>query len=204
MINLTMAPETIKNKNIQFGFSLDSGHLTSVQIVNKMSDAQPNGAGWLKDYPEDSDTEEFKLADAYAWLAVNVPGRGDSTVDLVLDKNAKVSTATELGDARLDEEMIHDGSSKSEEAIYFSETAHQNGFGSMPHKSVCGQTKREREIVKAGGVVIFDCGRVSGGANGTGTRLRQITYTRGYWNPRVPREEIIKRYEAGDFIQEVN
>jgi len=81
--------------------------------------------------------------------------------------------------------------------IHFSKTAYQNGFGSAPHKSVCGQTTEERELVKAGEIVLFDCGRPAknGSPAQQKTTLRQITYKRGYWNPRVPSDEILTAWE---------
>ena len=69
--------KAIKGKNILFGFSRKTGDLTSVALVEKTSDARPSMAGWLRsEYPDDSETEEFRLADAAAWLAVNAPGYG--------------------------------------------------------------------------------------------------------------------------------
>lgn len=81
--------------------------------------------------------------------------------------------------------------------IYFSNSAYQNGFGSARFKSVCGQTTEERELVKSGEIVLFDSGRKSGGSYGT--TIRQIVYQNGYWNPRVPSDDILKRYESGDY-----
>lgn len=88
---------TIKDKNFLFGFSLDTGDLTSVQIVEKTSDAQPSISGWLKEYPEDSETEEFKLADAVAYLSVHAGGWGRlKQFDLVFDTNGKLSKVEEV------------------------------------------------------------------------------------------------------------
>ena len=72
---------SMKGKNFLFSFSQATGDLTSVQIVASTSTSRPNLAGWLPaEYPESSDTEDFKLANAYAWLAVNAPGWGKLTV----------------------------------------------------------------------------------------------------------------------------
>ena len=93
---ITVNTTEIKGKNILFGFSLETGDLSSVAVVEKTSDAQPSNAGWLKEYPEDTETEEFKLADAFAFLAVNAPGYGNlSNAQITFDANGKISEVRE-------------------------------------------------------------------------------------------------------------
>ena len=84
--------KTLTGKNLLFGFSLETGDLTSVQVVAKTSATKPSLAGWLKaDYPDNSETEEFELADAYAWLAANAPGWGRITkADLTFSETGKL------------------------------------------------------------------------------------------------------------------
>lgn len=68
---------TKKNTGLLFGFSLETGDLTSVQLIERTTTNKPTAAGWLKgEYPDDSATEEFKLADAYCYLAANAGGWG--------------------------------------------------------------------------------------------------------------------------------
>jgi len=81
--------------------------------------------------------------------------------------------------------------------IFFSNSAYQNGFGSAKFKSVNGQTKAERELVKSGAIVLFDSGRKSGGSYGT--TIRQIVYQNGCWNPRVPSDDVLERFDGGDY-----
>ena len=77
MITLSVDMAQVKGQALLFGFSLESGSLTSVALVPRKTSNKPGLSGWLKGaYPEDSSTEEFKLADAYAYLAVHAPGWG--------------------------------------------------------------------------------------------------------------------------------
>jgi len=81
--------------------------------------------------------------------------------------------------------------------IIFSMTAYQSGFGSDRFKSVCGLTPGERQAAREGsGIVVFNCGRPSGGGNGTGTVWRYVQFDRGYYNPRVPDDRTLAIIEA--------
>ena len=74
MITLSVDMTQVKGQALLFGFSLESGSLTSVALVPRKTSNKPGLSGWLKgEYPEDSATEEFKLADAFAYLSVHTP-----------------------------------------------------------------------------------------------------------------------------------
>lgn len=90
--------QSVKGKGLLFGFSLDSGDLASVVLVERAESTMANNAGWLaKAYPPDSDTETFKLADAFAWLAVNVPGWGRLTcATLTFNDAGKLTNVQEI------------------------------------------------------------------------------------------------------------
>ena len=66
-----------------------------------------------------------------------------------------------------------------------SSTARQTGFGSDQHKRVTGLTAYERETIRKGGRVAYDCGRLSGGTHGTRWRVA-IEGTKRDFYPRVP------------------
>lgn len=69
-------------------------------------------------------------------------------------------------------------------------TARQHGFGRSFYKWVSGLTKIEQHLVKAGALVLFDCGR--GSSNGkSGTTLRKVIYKCGKYLPRVPAKDEI-------------
>ena len=74
--------------------------------------------------------------------------------------------------------------------IMISQTAEQRGFGSdTSYKRVVHLTPEERAYIRDGGLVAYDCGRFSGGGNGTGTRWRIALHNQYGYYPRVPSAE---------------
>ena len=69
-----------------------------------------------------------------------------------------------------------------------STTIEARGFGTHPYKRVIGLTNEEKQAVRNGETVIFDCGRMANG--NSGTVLRVVTFYkyagREYWTLRVP------------------
>ncbi len=88
--------------------------------------------------------------------------------------------------------------------IKISATAYQSGFGSQLYKQVCGLTERERELLESGeAILIYDCGRPSGGGSKRGTRWRYVRMRkigrRTYLDPCVPDAETLRLIETNDF-----
>lgn len=76
--------------------------------------------------------------------------------------------------------------------IMISSTATQKGFGSDQWKHVTQLSKKEREHVKNGGIVIFKSSAKSGGNNGTYWRMVKYNSNTGFY-PRVPSKDILDR-----------
>jgi len=69
--------------------------------------------------------------------------------------------------------------------MIFSASAQMRSAGSQKHaRIVTFLTPEERAAVKAGELVVFDSGRMSGGNHGT--TLRMVIYTAGRYYARVP------------------
>ena len=69
--------------------------------------------------------------------------------------------------------------------ILISTTATQTGFGCDGHKTVVGLSDEERAHIRAGGTVLYDCGRLSRGLHGTTWRSAVAGQNRKFY-PRVP------------------
>ena len=78
--------------------------------------------------------------------------------------------------------------------ILISTTATQTGFGCDGHKTVVGLSDEERAHARAGGLVLYDCGRRAGGLHGTTWRVAVAGSNRKFY-PRVATEDMIA--EAG-------
>lgn len=72
-----------------------------------------------------------------------------------------------------------------------SNTAHQQGYGSDPWKHVGGLTKEEKSIIRAGGTVVFQADRPSGGNHGTYWRKAIYHRVCGFL-PRVASAEEVR------------
>ena len=62
---------------------------------------------------------------------------------------------------------------RSAHRVLISQTAWQTGYGAdARYKFVRGLTPEEQAAAREGALVVYDCGRLSGGGNRTGTTLR--------------------------------
>ena len=78
--------------------------------------------------------------------------------------------------------------------IMISTTATQTGFGCDGHKTVVGLSDEERAHARAGGLVLYDCGRKAYGLHGTTWRYAVAGNNRKFY-PRVPNPHVLD--EAG-------
>ena len=78
--------------------------------------------------------------------------------------------------------------------VLISTTATQTGYGTDSHKRVTGLTATERAHARAGGVVLYDCGRKAYGLHGTTWRYAVAGNNRKFY-PRVPNPHVLD--EAG-------
>jgi len=75
-----------------------------------------------------------------------------------------------------------------------STTAKQTGFGTDQFKRVTHLSADERAAINAGEIVVYNCGKLSGGTHGT--PWRQARKLGRYYVPRVPAAAVVAELEA--------
>ena len=75
--------------------------------------------------------------------------------------------------------------------VIFSGSAEQHGYGTDRWKRVVNMTPEERAHVRAGGIVLFEADRLSGGNHGTYLRMA-VDHGRYGFVPRVPHSGIVE------------